>query len=173
MNEPIENDYFNWLCAKVKEIGNPNYDDLLRILHGTEFVWVVPADRHRAADGVELRTDYFKARFKKKDPWLLEQPCSIFEVLIAMAKRAEFQTDIPFKDWFWEMISNLRLDEFRRVHASDIDQIEDILYTFVWRQYDPSGVGGLFPLSSTQNDQRKIEIWYQFFEYLRDRGLMI
>lgn len=172
MNEPLENDYFNWLCAKVVGRDNPNYQDLLRILHATEFVWVIPADRHRAEDGIELREDFFRATFKKKDLLFLEQPCSIFELLVAFANRAAFQTDMPSKTWFWEMLTNLKLNEFRRVSSSDVYLIEDILYTFIWRQYDPSGYGGLFPMSRTENDQRKIEIWYQFSEYLNDRGLM-
>jgi len=171
MREPIENEYFNWLCAKVLEIGSTTYYDLLRVLHRTEFVWVVPADRHRARDGVALRQDFVRETgVEVGDEWELE-PCSIFEFLIAFAKRASFQTDIPTSDWFWEFLTNLQLDEFRRVSRADMPVIEERLYNFIWRQYNPDGSGGMFPMMQTQNDQRKIELWYQFSEYTIERGL--
>lgn len=172
MREPIENEYFNWLCAKVLEMGNQNYYALLGILHKTEFVWVVPADKHRAQDGLELRTDFLRETQSERDPSWESEPCSVFELLVSFAKRAAFQTDIPTRVWFWEFMTNLKLNEFRQVSGSDAYSIEDILYTFIWRQYDPSGFGGMFPISRTKNDQRKIEIWYQFCEYIDDRGLM-
>lgn len=171
MGEPIESEYFNWLCAKVLELGNPNYYDLLVILHITEFVWVIPADRNRAEDGFELREDFLRETGVEQDEAWVSQPCSIFEALIALSKRAVFQTDIPLRTWFWEFINNLKLDEFRRVSTSDAYEIEDILYTFIWRQYSSNGSGGVFPMCSTRKDQRKIELWYQFSEYVEDRGL--
>lgn len=171
MREPIENEYFNWLCAKVLEVGANNFYDLLRILHTTEFVWVVPADRHRARDGVELREDFAMEVGIERDLEWEMAPCSMLEFFIAFAKRASFQTDMPVKDWFWEFLVNLKLDGYSRVFDSDRPVIEDILYNFIWRQYDPSGDGGMFPMMQTRNDQRKIEIWYQFSEYVQDRGL--
>jgi len=171
MGADIENLYFNWLCAKVLEIEVRNYYDLMIILHRTEFVWVVPADSHRAEDGIELRIDFLRETQIERDNVWESEPCSVFEMLVAFAKRSEFQTDIPLRTWFWEFMNNLKLDEFRQVSKRDSYVIEDILYTFIWRQYDPSGDGGLFPISRTQNDQRKIEIWYQWSEYVIDRGL--
>ena len=168
MEEPVEELYFNWLCAKVRENSGPNHLSLFAILHGTEFVWdsSVAGDRNRAADGKELRAFFFTAAYIKRDQNMMRQPCSIFEMLIAFADRANFQTDKPVKDWFWEFMTNLRLDEFRRVTGSDEDKIHDILYNFVWRQYDSNGDGGLFPLRRPQEDQRKVELWYQLFQYL-------
>lgn len=58
MGEPIEGEYFNWLCAKIRKTPAPMYNDLLQILHRTEFVWVVHGDRNRAEDGIELREDF-------------------------------------------------------------------------------------------------------------------
>jgi len=171
MVEPIENEYFNWLCAKVLDSSTNNHYTLLGILHRTEFVWVVPADKHRAQDGIELRTYFLNETGVESDPLWKGGPCSVLEFLIAFANRASFQTDIPVKEWFWEFMNNLKLDEFRQVSDDDVYVIEDILYTFIWRQYEPNGYGGLFPLNETRNDQRKIEVWYQFSEYVHERGL--
>jgi hypothetical protein len=170
--EPIEHQYFNWLCAKVTGARNPNHYDLLEILHRTEFVWNVPGDRHRAEEGLELRLDFLRETHQDGDGSWEHQPCSVLELLIALAKRASFQTGIRVKVWFWELMTNLRLDEFRRVDRMGEHIIKDILDAFIWRQYRPDGDGGLFPISRTNSDQRKNEIWYQFCEYVEDRGIL-
>lgn len=171
MREPIENEYFNWLCAKVIEPGDRNYGTLLQILHSTEFVCVVHEDTHRAMDGIELRRFFTNETGNNRESGWFDQPCSILEVLISFANIACFQTDIPVRDWFWEFITNLHLEDYRQVSDSDVPKIQNILYVFNTRTYDTNGNGGLFPLSNTDNDQRKVEIWYQFCEYVRDRGL--
>lgn len=172
--EPIENEYFNWLCAKVLNGTTRSYYTLLGILYSTEFIWVqnVPGDKNRLEDGLELRQDFLREAFLKRDSVWEGQPCSVFEVLLAFANRASFQTDIPVRDWFWKFMANLHLDQFRQVTDSDIPIIDFILNTFIWRTYDEYGNGGLFPLSQTHNDQRELELWFQFFEYTYDRGLL-
>lgn len=172
MDEPLEESYFNWLCAKVRQNPAPDYLSLFRILHTTEFTWVVMLDRNRAADGRELREYYCTEAYIKRIPSWFQEPCSIFEMLIALCGHLQFQTDRPVKDWFWELITNLHLEDFRRVSKSDESIIDDILYTFVWREYEYSGEGGIFPLRNPRRDQRKVEIWYQFFDYLTDQGFM-
>lgn len=172
MSEPIEEEYLNWLCAKVRKTRSPMYDDLFVILHKTEFVWTVHGDRNRAEDGCELRLDFLRESGWNNDQAWFNQPCSVLEILVALAKRACFQTDRPTTEWFWEFISNLYLDDFRRVSRNDVPLIEEILHNFVWRTYDPSGHGGIFPMRWPKQDQRKVELWYQFFEYLDEKGEM-
>jgi DNA-directed RNA polymerase specialized sigma24 family protein len=93
-------------------------------------------------------------------------------LLIAFANRAEFQTDIPARDWFWVMLRNLGLDEYRRVEPQDVPVITDILYRFVWRLYDENGYGGLWPLQVPTEDQRNVEIFYQFCAYVAENQLI-
>ena len=172
MLEPIEHAYFNWLCTKVTEIGNRNYISLLGILYKTEFVWVIPGDSHRASEGIELREDFLREFRCESDPLWESQPCSIFEMFLALANRANFQIELGVKTWFWEFMTNLKLEEYRQISGRDEYLIADIVDTFIWRQYEPDGFGGVFPMSRTENDQRKIELWYQFCEYVNDRGLL-
>lgn len=172
MEEPIEESYFNWLCAKVIDIHISNYWDLLKILHKTEYVWIVPGDRNRDEDGRELREDFLRETFLPRDDSWFSDPCSVLEFLIAFAKRASFQTGGSVKDWFWNFMTNLRLEEYRHVSDSDISRIEEIIQNLVWRTYDPDGHGGMFPMQHTSNDQRKVEVWYQFCEYLDDQGFI-
>lgn len=173
MEEPIESEYFNWLCAKVvAPTRHKMYCDLLKLLHETEFAWTILGDRNRMEDGLELRIHFLRQSRWNMDRGWYSQPCSVLELLIAFADRACFQTDIPLETWFWEFMSNLELGEFRQVQPSDVDGIKDILHTFVWRTYDPSGYGGIFPMRWPKRDQRKVEIWYQFCDYLDDRGMI-
>jgi hypothetical protein len=93
-------------------------------------------------------------------------------MLIAFSKRAEFATDVPHAQWFWEFIDNLGLTEFNDASEVTTDDVADILYTFVWRLYRDNGKGGLFPLEGPHQDQRKVEVWYQFCAYLTDQDRM-
>jgi len=172
MIEPIENEYFNWLCAKVIAKDAQNYRDLLKILHETEFVWVVSADRHREADGQELRQDFLRDTRFERDTFWEGEPCSILEVLISFAMRAAFQTDIGVKDWFWVFITNLGLEDCRYISRSDVPKVQSILDTFLWRTYDSNGYGGLFPMKHSNIDQRGVEIWYQFCEWVSEHELV-
>lgn len=172
MREPIENEYFNWLCAKVLQRNQRSYHELLGILYRTEFVWLVPMDSNRAEDGKELRSDFAREAHMKLDPLFEGQPCSLFEMFLAFANRASFQTDTPVREWFWSFMENLHLDQFRQISDADRPMIEEILDTFLWRTFDSHGWGGMFPLSRTDRDQRKIEIWWQFCDYVAEHELV-
>jgi len=173
IHEPIEEAYFNWLCTKVckAEVPTPSltYFHLLRALHGTEFVWLLSGDDNRAEDGVELRTEFLRVAFTHNDPEWMSMPCSVLEMLIALANRAAFETDRSTVYWFWTFIENLGMREFNDASNFDPREVSDILYRLVWRTYDYEGHGGMFPLTEATHDQRKQEIWYQFCEYLLDQ----
>lgn len=169
MAEPLDHSYFRWLGTKVTD-GLPPVAAhwlILNELHHIEFVWLLVGDDNRAADGVELR-EYFLREMNLPldyDPMWMNQGCSVLEMLIAFAMRAEFQTEMPVKDWFWEFLRNLQISE-----AQDIKHIQDVIHEFMWRTFKPSGEGGLFPLREPPRDQRKVEIWYQFCDYLFDQN---
>lgn len=175
MDEPIENLYFNWLCAKVLYLENSTpslrYDKLLRILHETEFVFTLGGDENRAEDGVSLRYN-FGQELDVDDPHWELQPCSVLEMLIAFSIRAEYMTDTPHSEWFWEFVDNLDLKGFSDASRLPRHRIHERLDRFMWRQFDWQGRGGLFPLSDTKQDQRNVEIWYQFCDYLVDQDRM-
>lgn len=171
MEEPIEHLYFDWLCAKVKTDRNANYLELFRIMHTYEFVPMNSSDENRVEDAKELRELFLSDIGVGGTDWL-GQEASIFEVLIAFSERASFQIDMTPQEWFWQFVTNLRLETYSRVTRQDRRTIDDILHRFVMREYEPNGDGGLFPLRRPKNDQRKVEIWYQFCEYVEDNGLL-
>jgi hypothetical protein len=172
LEEPIESLYFNWLCAKVMRVDVPTpsltYWKLLRELQNTEFVWKIPMDDNRAEDGKELRNEFLlEARIQTDEEWF-HIGCSILEMFIAFSKRAAFITDRSPQEWFWEFIGNLGLASFNDA-GFNLFILTDILYTFIWRTYDYHGNGGMFPIRHPRRDQREVEIWYQFCDYLEEQ----
>src|SRR5215204_3277038 len=104
MNKELEEQYFIWLrnqIAHPKE-GVKTYDRLFELLHEHEFVWTVPGDKHRAADGMELRTDFLRETSFSSDPDWAYAPCTLLEFFVAFSRRASSQTDDPIAQWFWE-----------------------------------------------------------------------
>ena len=92
-------------------------------------------------------------------------------MLVALAYDIEFQMDESMSDWFWVMLDNLGLSEINDATTNSDSLVVDILDQFIWRQYEPDGFGGLFPLRNFKQDQTKVEIWYQFHAYLSDNDL--
>lgn len=175
MDEPIEELYFNWLYSKVAYADVPtpstSYWTLLRDLHATEFVWLIPGDENRAQDGLDIRMQFLTQSHLDQDPPWSDIGCSVLEMLIAFARRADWQIELGEREWFWVFLSNLGLDELNDASGNITQQVSEITDRLVWRTYSREGRGGMFPLKRTKNDQRKVEIWYQFCEYLVDQDL--
>ncbi len=67
--------------------------------------------------------------------------------------------------WFWGMITSLGLGG---MYDSLFDErlVQDIVTTFLNREYEPNGRGGLFTIRDAHRDMRNIEIWYQMHDYI-------
>ena len=114
----IENQYFEWLCSIVcerrfsKEI---SYKKLLMYLHKTEFRYLIPNDQNRAEDGIDLRYRFVITCDCDYSSDILDGPCSVLEMMVALAIRCEenIMDDPSFGNrtgqWFWGMINNLGL----------------------------------------------------------------
>ena len=170
--EPIESAYFNWLCAKAVYVERPTpsstYYKLLRQMQNTEFFWSVPMDDNRAADGLDLRREFLnESRYEASQEWL-HLGCSVLEMIIAFTRRAAFVTERSARDWFWQILENLELTDFNDSFFVSEQKVADILDRLIWRTYDYNGQGGMWPLRYPGHDQREVEIWYQFCEYLID-----
>jgi hypothetical protein len=175
MDEPIEESYFKWLCAKVVRPAVPTpsltYWKLLSLLHHTEFVWTLSGDDNRAEDGRDLRHSFnIEAGLEDDDQWE-HVPCSVLEMIIALIDRAEFMTGISAKDWFWYIMENLGLDDCNDASGFSERAVSDVLERLVWRNYRYDGVGGMFPMQHPNENQTQIEIWHQFSEYLIEHNL--
>ncbi len=170
MEEPIEEIYFNWLYSTVASVDVPTpsltYWTLLRDLHMTQFVWAIEGDDNRAEDGLDLRKQFLRQSMLPQDPAWTSIPCSVLEMLIAFANKASFETNQDARDWFWQFMHNLGLDELNDAKRHISEQVNEVMDQFIWRTYKPNGEGGLFPLQEPSPDQRHVEILYQFNYYL-------
>jgi hypothetical protein len=176
MDEPIENLYFNWLYAKVASVDVPptptlSFLTLMRVLHSVEFVWLVSGDDNREEDGRMLRKEFLTEAYLEADHDWFDYPSSVLEMLIAFSRRAAFEIEFSPREWFWIFLTNLGLNDLNDASLGVAQKTEAVLETFLWRTYSPDGSGGLFPLQQPPEDQRQVEIWYQFCEWLIDQDL--
>lgn len=173
LRNEINSRYFRWMfdlvCGKryAKEV---SFKRLLEHLHNTEFIFSIPKDENRAEAGIDLR--YRFVRIIREEGCLdyLDGPCSVLEMMVALAIRMEEIVDDPeYGDrtgqWFWGMVVNLGLGSMTDSRY-DEQYVDDILDRFLYRDYEPDGRGGLFTVRRTDEDLRSVEIWYQMCWYL-------
>lgn len=170
----LRSEYFEWLFNYVCEgrfADNISYRKLLTYLHETEFTYLIPLDVNRAMDGICLRYRFVLAYELDKEVLdYLDGPCSVFEMILALAIRCEENImDDPKKgdrtgQWFWGMIQNLGVGAMMDDRYNE-ELVIDIITKFLNREYEPNGKGGLFTVKN-RGDIRDVEIWYQLNWYL-------
>lgn len=173
----IANNYFEWLFYLVcdgmfaKDI---SYRKLLMHLHNTEFKWLIPNDKNRAQDGIDLRYRFALTIKDSKTNVItnaLRGTCSVLEMMVALAIRCEegIMDDPRYgdrtKQWFWKMVNNLELGAMSD-ERYDKKIVDDSLDRFLHREYEPNGKGGLFYIKNCQRDLTDVEIWVQLLWYL-------
>lgn len=170
-DDQVKDAYFLWLTDLVRRDG---FYILLKQLYETNFTWFVPNDENRALDTETLKDEFVEEQgLGFYEYTVISDRYSVLEVLIGISDRIfdnmeEYKT---MKDWFWELIYNLGLDVYTdyKWDTNHKYEVESIINRMMDRHYTPDGFGGLFPLTDTDVDQRKIEIWYQMNEYLREK----
>lgn len=175
VHEHINDAYVNWLLDLVCKDRYPkqiSYKTLLLYLDNVQFVSLLRNDSNRAADGIDLR--YRFALDFGVDPEIamdmLGGPCSVLEMMIALAIRGESFMDDPSvgdrtRQWFWGMIKSLGLDTMTD-DKFDERYVRDTVDRFLNREYEPDGRGGLFTIRNCEYDLRTVEIWWQLCWYL-------
>lgn len=175
----IRDEYFSWLYARIAD-PKRSYKVLCSELHKKTFRWSVHNDDNRCEDGLDLRDDFFTEHHLDEShleiAYWLREGCTVFEVLVALAKRMnditynlDTQADQTAK-WFHELIRNLGLWEYDdRWEFTPISEakVDEILESWMDRTYDFYGKGSLFPLKRRpKQDMTTVEIWYQLMLYL-------
>jgi hypothetical protein len=129
-------------------------------------------DGNRAEDGLNMRYRFAcEYTYVEDADTYISGPCSVLEMIIALAIRCEetIMDDTNYgdrtKQWFWKMITNLGLGS---MHDDQYDRrfVDDIINTFLDREYEPDGRGGLFTVKDCEGDLRTMEIWHQLCWYL-------
>ena len=172
--------YLEWLYRQVAVAANPNparsYWKLLRLLYVRQFEWTVSNDDNRAADGRYLRHEFLESTgyildSAGQDWFNLES--SMLEMLLALSRRAAFQSEILAGAWFWHLMGNLGFRDYndKNFGLSEEREVEEVLSRVINRTYHSDGQGGLFPLNSPTRDQRTVELWDQLSTYLQQDNL--
>ena len=164
--------YYVWLLNMIPFV-RKGYGRILRILYDIPFRVTMIQDENRVGDGLSLRSRYAAeiglppaAREELK----LSRPCSVLEVMIALALRCEeeymttYSDEDPVGRWVFPMISSLGLSP-----RTDDRTAAGIVEAFLNRSYRPDGRGGLFYVPGAEEDMRTLELWSQLMLWL-DKG---
>ena len=162
-----DRNYFLWLLQKLEWHNIDVYDhkELLWWLYQTEFTWSIENDANRASKGLNLRYEY-NTKWDYGDT-----PCSVLEMLIALAHDWEHEISYDFRKgdrsalWFWTMLSNLKLIKSPLSPENLVNHqiFGEIIGEWLRREFDEDGSGSPFPLKKPPNNQKKVEIWLQYF----------
>ena len=184
-SDQIRSEYFDWLYDFVctsKNFPGVSYRKLFSLLHDIEFIYILSNDENRYDDGIELRRRFSLEKLGytvyDKDGYdyildILDSPCSVLEMLIALSLRCEEEImDDPrygsrLKQWFWGMIKTLGLQTMTDDNF-DESFVERKIFIFLNRQYDSDGSGGLFYIPNSNEDMRELSIWAQLNRYLNN-----
>lgn len=169
----VEEIYFKWLCAIVFPDLQVQYSytKLLNLLYKYHFRYDIhehPLDQNREIDGLNLR-NAFGYRLKIPDNIInnsIYHPCSILEVIVALANRIEndIMADPTKCDrtdyWAKMMLANLHILEYSNSNF-DAYAIGKRIEDFLDRKYSYDGDGGLFRMDFPKKDMSKEDIWSQ------------
>jgi hypothetical protein len=160
----IDIDYYDWLVSQIEIPNGKNYYDLFERMHNIEFVWTVPNDDNRVQDGLDLRTEFINGR---TDMLSLPNAATMLEILVSLSRRVAFTAGGEPEQWAWKLLKNLRLHKKSDPLTDEkLHHVDDILDAVIWRTYERDGRGGFFPLNHPEDDQTKVEIWYQMNTYV-------
>ena len=168
-----DDEYYRYLCGQLNGSKYKKYSELISLLYNITFMDISGLDRNRVADAKNM----YKAYFESEDAVPDEDRCqpSVFEVLLALSIRCEQDImGVPGSDendkWFWIMLDNLGLLDFenKKINRISVLEIRRIVDIFLRREYEFDGLGGILPLKNAENDQRKVELWYQLSSYLNE-----
>jgi hypothetical protein len=170
-------EYYNWMYRMVNsEFANKklSYRKLLLYLHNIDFTYSIPMDGNRFEDGVDLRYRFGYERgysLTQITSYIDCRPCSVLEMMVALAIRCEerIMDDCEKGNriglWFYDMIENLDLSEMTDDRFDEKYTCSRV-NTFLKREYEPNGKGGLFMVRNCLCDMRSAEIWYQMCWFL-------
>jgi hypothetical protein len=168
--EALNQQYFEWLCTFV---GCYDRRRLLAFLHSMPFEYTIILDGNRYEDGQDLRYRFANERgihYRYVTAWIDNRDCSVLEMMVALSIRIEEHImgdpgDPSYSRWFCDMLKSMGIywmtdDKFNETLA------QRAVYRMMRHEYARNGEGGLFTLSRSRKDMRKVEIWYQAMWYL-------
>lgn len=178
--------YFDALRQEAfsAKVNRGTYEGVLRVLHDIPFSWDIWSDENRAGDAITYRqygflgqqTDLSAVDKEWLTYWSLASP-SVFEVLMACARRFVEYFGGHTAYYFGHMFRNLNLDRYpgRALDAEHAEVIREKLNAWMSHQIAPDGTGSPFPLANpvtkSSIDMRAVDIWAQMNAYASEHFL--
>jgi len=164
-------DYYNYLCSIIDtdDFNIMEYTELLENLFHEKFYAIDKADENRIKDALYFRKCYIDNLCDIS--YDMSEPVNILELMVTLSRRIEdeIMTDMGRTKhtgkWFYIMIKNLGLSNLTNGYFDRNDFI-NIVVTFLNRNYEKNGSGGLFVVDDPNVDMRCINIWYQMHKYI-------
>lgn len=173
MTRDLIAEYREWLGAQIRnehDRVNQTFEDLITLMFEKEFVCLVSYDDNRMADGVALRVDFCHHAKIRTNSLQELGPATFLEVLVGLSRRLAFNAGGSAPGWAWQLLTNLELHKMADpLTERKAKQAHRIVDACIWRTYKPDGQGGFFPLAWPDEDQTKVEIWYQMPAYLAEQ----
>jgi hypothetical protein len=158
--------YLDYLAPQIgADPDGETYWDLLRLMQDKEYIWFIPWDDNRLVDGLDVRAEWMD----RLELAVEMGPCSFLEVVVGLSRRMAFFTSESAEGWGWQFLVNIGLDRMSDpLSRYKARRADDIMDTVIFRNYEPDGTGGFFPLTHPKEDQRKVELWYQMSAYVNE-----
>jgi hypothetical protein len=179
-SQSLADRYFLWLYDQVcgvRDVESPLSLTLIcSRMHAMPFLPLVPHDENRVAQGGELRNEFVNSNFVRnplKAVDLMIPDTTVFEVLISLCKAADFMVGFGPEWWFSLFVRNLSIGRYNDLFSLTRTPwpVDRALRRFNERKYKANGEGGLFPLKLPNEDQRKVELWYQMGAYMTENNM--
>lgn len=180
--EKIKKEYFEWLFRSVYKHDSCDIDDMYSFsklaleLYDIPFEVEYAMDENRVSDGVQLRYSFGleKGYDDRTITCCLDDiPCSVFEVMVALAQRCESQimADSEYGDrttqWYNEMVVSLGLGSMYNARF-DARRVHIAITKMMHHDFEPNGKGGLFTVRHPDRDMRNLELWAQMCDHLNE-----
>lgn len=162
------------------------------LLNEIQFTFVNPKDDSRAADGTALRYSfamtmrdaYFSEidfdEYKECVKKALNGPCSVLEMMVALAQKIEnIAADPDYPDrtsmWINKMICSLGITGYQhsyiQKHPEWKETVRGVVEKANNREYEPNGKGGYFHIIPNTEEEKNVDvreltIWNQAMMYL-------
>ena len=167
-NDELRSEYFMWLSSLVT---GEEHLILLKQLHQMEFYSLIDRDYN-----LEIKAKNLRDEFSPGCERIIVGPASVLEVLIVLAGEMDYilwNPDIGDRsaEWFWEMITNLGLDDLsddRYFERGGTERVVKVVHRFLDRRYTRAGRGNIFWTNNKSKDLRGIELWYQLNDYVKE-----
>lgn len=172
----LEQSYYEWLL-ELAIAPTFRYTRLCEELYSIRFYAMNESDQNRASDGLSLRWRFAYLNHIPQEEYeglKTGHPCSVLEVMVAMAVRCEEEflatrEDYAIPHLFYQMLENIGIQTMDDLRYS-ASVVRTQIHKTIERDYTPNGRGNFFYIPGYPGDLRTTELWLQMTAYVNYLG---